>query len=86
MNTKNNIFHHLNAVTVSVVVLDFKDFIYKFLFNFIYFLTFNWEFFPVDWEKKDTIFKWEYDPISAWLYMSGKIFDPCICHNEPLPC
>ena len=32
----------------------------KFLFNFVYLVTLNWEYL-----KKDTIFNWEYDPISA---------------------
>ena len=34
--------------------------------KFLNFVTFNWEF-PVmcDLGKKDTIFNWEYDPISA---------------------
>ena len=51
--------------------------ILEFFIQFFDFVTFNWEFFPDDWEKKiiylnifkyiylKTIFIWEYDPILA---------------------
>ena len=41
-----------------MLAIYFKDF--RTFYSFFYFVTFNWEFFPVDWDK-GTIFNWEYD-------------------------
>ena len=48
----------------SEVAHDFKDFRIFYSIFFI-FVTYNWEFFHDDWEKKDIIFNWECDQILA---------------------
>jgi hypothetical protein len=52
----------------SEETLIFKDF--RILIQYFYFVIFNWEFFPVDWEnnrlfKKKKNFNWEYNPKMA---------------------